>query len=109
MAKYEMKFMFDWAAGTCIWSINEAAREKYGYCVEFNSLPISQELLNVLEKLCDQYDQALDWKSPSNGLIWSLEKQNIFVEEAKSVYKKLCNELGDDYNVILWSNMFFSN
>ena len=34
MAKYEMKYMFDWGSGTCVWSTNDAAIDKYDYPVD---------------------------------------------------------------------------
>ena len=34
MAKYEMKYMFDWGSGTCVWSTNDAAIDKYDYHVD---------------------------------------------------------------------------
>ena len=42
MATYEMKFMFDWLSGTCVWSVNDAAHEKYDYPVDLSELPITQ-------------------------------------------------------------------
>ena len=29
MAKYALKYMYDWGSGICLWSANDAAREKY--------------------------------------------------------------------------------
>lgn len=33
MAKYKMKYWFEWG-GTCLWSANDAARKEFGYAYE---------------------------------------------------------------------------
>ena len=43
MAKYKMKYWFEWG-GTCLWSANDAARKKFGYDVDEQKLPISRKL-----------------------------------------------------------------
>ena len=35
MEKYELKFMYDWGSGVCVWSVNAAAKAK------FNNYPIA--------------------------------------------------------------------
>ncbi len=49
MAKYALKYMYDWGSGICLWSVNDAAREKYDYPIELDSLPLSDNLKNELE------------------------------------------------------------
>ena len=44
MAKYEMKYMFDWGSGTCVWSTNDAAIDKYDY-------PVDQMICRFLQNL----------------------------------------------------------
>ena len=97
-----MKFMFDWGSGTCVWSTNDAARNKYGYFVEISALPISAELSQFLYKLCAEHDKALDWKCPSNDLLWSEREIELFSKEARNGYEKLCKELGEEYKVVIW-------
>lgn len=58
MAKYEMKFMFDWGSGCCVWSINDAARELYGYPVLTEQIPISSDLKATLNYLIGQACEA---------------------------------------------------
>ena len=104
LARYEMKFMFDWGCDTCVWSTNDAAREKYhDYPVDLSELPISTELLRFLEELCGEHNKALDWECPSNGLIWSEEEIELFSQKAKRGYERLCQELGPEYHVIIWN------
>lgn len=101
MAKYEMKFMFDFGSGCCIRSINKAAEDLYNYPVLAEQLPISSELKSVLQYLIDKYDEALDWSCPQNGLLWSAEQIQAFKVDAIAAYERLCAELGVDYKVVL--------
>ncbi len=99
MAIYEMKYMYDWRSGVCVWSTNSAAREKYGYPVASNALPISQALIDTLNDLIARYDTALNWDNPASGLVWSAEEQSIWFHKAKAAYERLCLELGNQYTV----------
>lgn len=51
MATYEMKFMFDWLSGTCVWSVNAAAHERYDYPVDLSSFPYLQTCSSVFRTL----------------------------------------------------------
>ncbi|MCI8361262.1 MAG: hypothetical protein HFE86_08020 [Clostridiales bacterium] len=103
MAKYKLKFMYDWSCGVCVWSDNAAARAKFqAYPIETKSLPISQELANLLNDLIDRHDTALNWEDPGRGLLWDQSQQAAFTEEAVSAYKRLCAELGPDYEVLFF-------
>lgn len=101
MAKYEMKFMFDWLSNTCLWSINDAANEKYDYLVELSELPISQNLLKHLQDLIEWHDEALNWDDPGSGLVWNEEQLTEFNEKAIAMYHKLCAELDEEYEIRL--------
>ena len=101
MEKFEMKFMFDWGSRVCIWAANDEARKKYGYSVKSEQLPISENLVRELNMLIRRHDEALDWDCPQNGLLWTKEQQEKFIERAKSAYSKLCMELDTDHHLIL--------
>ena len=102
MAKYEMKYMFDWGSETCLWSTNEASFEWYDYPVEINDLPISKEMKQRLEAVIDRHDKALNWSNPAGELLWDESQQKNFYKDAIDLYYSLCNELGSDYKVELW-------
>ena len=36
MEKYQMKYMFDWAASTCLWGMNDAAVNRFGCTVDIS-------------------------------------------------------------------------
>lgn len=103
LATYEMKYMFDWGSGTCVWSTNDEAREMYDYPVDISALPISAELIQFLYELCDEHDKALDWECPANDLLWSEGKIELFSQKARKGYENLCKELGPEYKVVIWN------
>ena len=107
MEKYELKFMYDWGSGVCVWSVNDAAKAKFhDYPIETANLPISQELISLLNKLIVQHDTALNWDDPGGELLWDKTRQVLFKEEAKSAYERLCTELGPDYKISFFPYVF---
>ena len=104
MAQYEMKYMFDWGSGTCVWSTNDAARDKYDYPVNIEELPISSALKEKLDYIIYKHDEALNWDDPAGDLLWSDEEIEQFKTEAKALYLQLKQELGDEYELELWEN-----
>lgn len=99
-AKYELRFMFDWGANSCLWSSNDAAIERYGVGpIDFDELPLSEGLKKQLRTLCDEHDTALDWDCPQNGLVWDEETQSDFFEKARVAYGDIIHELELDYGV----------
>ena len=105
MARYALKFMFDWGSGTCLWSTNDVAREKYGYPVDIEQLPISSELAKSLIELVDKHDEALDWDCPNNDLLWNEEQVKLFLQNARRYYERLCEEIGEEYSIEFWDGM----
>ena len=77
---YELRFWFE-HGGTCLWSKNDEAREKYGYAVDFYALPISSQPMNELESLENEYSTILDWAVLQNPLLWDEEKSITLLKE----------------------------
>ena len=100
MAKYKLKFLFDWGSGVCLWSANQETEEMFGdYPVDSSKLHISSELMKSIDHLIDIHEDALDWDDPGGELLWTDEKIEQFLSEAKLIYERLCNELGSEYDV----------
>lgn len=97
--KYVIRFWFE-HGGICLWSVNQKARDRYGYPIETSELPISLELVARLEELEDEYHSYLDWDYPSNPSPWTEEHKQDFVKRATEAYEILCRELGDEYEII---------
>lgn len=100
MAKYKMKYWFEWG-GTCLWSANDAANEKFGYPVDEGELPISGKLKNFLRYLQAYHNNMMDWdNAPDVSPWWTEEDTIMFDKKKKFAYAQLCQELGDDYEII---------
>ena len=99
MAKYLLRFMLDYGSGTCIWSGNDEAREKYDYPVMFRELPVLDELKTDLRKFIKWYDSSLNRDDPGGDSLWSSEEWAYFHKMAKKMYARVCDELGHDYEV----------
>ncbi len=101
MAVYQMRFRFDWGSGVCLWSANDTARARYGYPVMTEDLPIGKALKDALEDLIERHDEALDWNDPGGDLLWDDAAVDAFLSETEALYHRLCEELGETYEVTL--------
>ena len=99
MPKYELTFWFE-HGGICVWAKNEAAKNKFGYAINNESLPISDTLKNELTTLEERYHGCLDWDCPSNPSPWSNGEKEQFRIDAQKAYARLGRELGDEYAII---------
>jgi hypothetical protein len=77
MSKYELKFWFE-HGGTCVRGKNDSAKEKYGYVIDNEKLPVSKELIEELNDLEEEYSTYLDWNEPQNPSSWSEEQKKGF-------------------------------
>lgn len=108
MERYEMKYMFDWGGGICVWSVNKKAVEDYDYPVSLERLPISDDLKAYLEKLMDRYDEALNWDDPAGDLLWNEEEKEQFRQEATIGYERMRRELPESEYLIHFEVLIIS-
>ena len=100
--KYKLEFMFDWGSGTCVWSANDEAKEKFGsYPIGTHDLPISDELKKILDALIDFYQLSMDFEKTNGDLLWNKEQIEDFRESTQEAYEALCEELGSEYEIEL--------
>jgi hypothetical protein len=99
MAKYILKYWFE-HGGICLWSANDNARNKYGYPINNDKLPISKELINELYALEEEYYGYLEWDYPPYPTPWTEEQMQNFKNRANAAYLTLVSELGSDFEVI---------
>jgi len=101
MAKYQMKYSFEWGSGVCLWSTNEAAEIKFRDVVDERQLPISHKLKDLLWYIVAYYDTMLDMdNAPAISPWWTDEDELMFNKKQKFAYAQLCQELGKEYEII---------
>ena len=69
---YKLRFFFDAGSGTCLWSADETTREKYGYPIKPEALPVKENTWRKLYFVCAWYDTSVDWDYPSALLLGNL-------------------------------------
>ena len=94
--QYVLRFWFE-CLGECLWGMNDLAKEKYGYPINLESLGLSDELINELTLLGEEYVTYYDWDCPSDPSPWTEEHKSDFINRANKAYDKLKDELGEDF------------
>jgi hypothetical protein len=94
MANYLFRYFFDAGSGVCLWSANDAAREKFGYPVTLESLGLPENLLREALHIVTWYDTSLDWSYPPSPSPWSEEERARFIEASQRLLSNLRQQLG---------------
>ena len=96
---YIIRYWFEWKAG-CLWSANDAARERFGYLIPPEELPLSELTVKRANELVDWHDQALNWEYPPDPGPWRQEECESFNQAAKELLITIRQELGEHFEVI---------
>ena len=96
----KLRFFFDAGSGICLWAADEAAREKYGYPVALEALPLDSATVSRGEDLIRNFDTSLDWNDPTGPSPWSDADRSKFVSEATDFHRVLAEKLGDTFEVL---------
>lgn len=110
---YILRFFFDYKAGGCLWSGNDAAYEKYGVgpldATIYNlkgkishepKIKLPAVLKQKVLELDDLYSESLNWDDPAGNSPWSEEEWDDFYKRARSLHEEISKTLGDDFEVI---------
>ena len=98
MAKYELKFSPDYFT-TSLWSDNKETMEILGCGIQYDKLPLSEELVRMLEEFDDDCVVILDWNDPGKGDIRPIDQQIAYYETGKKLLELVRQELGEDFEV----------
>ncbi|NET70393.1 MAG: hypothetical protein F6K62_05135 [Sphaerospermopsis sp. SIO1G2] len=71
--------------------------------IDPETLPLSKETINRLEKWADIYDAKLNWQDPGNSPGFSPEEEAAFENEGISLWKQLQKELAPNYEIVYFS------
>jgi hypothetical protein len=99
MATYLLRYFFDAGSGICLWSANDAAREKFDYPVELLSLELPEDLLREALGVVTLYDTSLDWSYPPNPSPWSAQEHARFNDVAQSLLLNFRQQLGPLFDI----------
>jgi len=72
--------------------------------IDPNTLPLSQETINRLEKWADAYDAKLNWDDPASSGFPSAEAKDVFEKEGIGLWHQLRKELAPEYEVVYFSD-----
>jgi hypothetical protein len=96
MALYELRYSFDTGSGICLWPNNDAARERFGYAIELDTLGLPEAVVAQGEALVVRFDTWMDWNNaPAN--LWSDEESRQFDRDAQAFLQILRSSLGTDF------------
>ena len=95
-----IKFMNDYGY-TSLW---QTSHGRVG-SIEYDELPLSKELIDLLEKRDKRYDNHLNWADPAATLPATEEGLKAFEAEGIMLWKKLQEELKPYYVVTFFSNI----
>ncbi|MCH5206864.1 MAG: hypothetical protein J1F09_07905 [Oscillospiraceae bacterium] len=86
-----LRFSFDYRRA-CLWC--------NGGRVDYSQLPISKELIDELNSICDEFDTQIDWNDPTVDTLWTEEHYINFFSRANAICEKLKEELKGKYEII---------
>jgi hypothetical protein len=99
MAKYHLRNFFDLGASICLWSSNDAARQKFGYPVDASDSALPENTQRRLVYLAARYDRSLDWNYPPDPSPWDEAERQRFNAEAQKWLATLREQLGPDFEI----------
>jgi hypothetical protein len=97
---YRLRFFFDAGGGICFWAGNDAARARYGYPIDTDSLPLSPDVTLLANALCERFDASVDWDNPAGPSPWSAAEWGRFGAETRAFLETVRGQLGPDFEVI---------
>jgi hypothetical protein len=96
----KLRYLFDPGSGVCLWAADDEAKRAFGYRVELEQLPLSQEVLELGEQLIILFDTSIDWRYPPRPSPWSSVEQESFRVASQQFYKRLVSELGKRFEIV---------
>ena len=89
--KTTLRYWFEWYT-PALWG-------KRGY-VSPRELPLSGETVAELERLTQWHDSSMNWYHLSAPGPWRQEECDRFNSASDALYRRICEELGSNYEVI---------
>ena len=98
-----IKFMFDYCALSCLWTVNCEAHERFGIgLISPEQFSLSDDLKATIKEMCSEYNTCLDWSDPAGESPWTLEQIRSFRTRSTILYNRLLDEIGDGIIIENW-------
>jgi hypothetical protein len=95
---FRILYWFEYG-GPCMWAMDDVTKEKYGYPIHADSLPLSKEVIKEIISLEKEYQSSLDWDYPPDPSPWTEEQKLDFLLRAQKLYYVMQRELGPDFEI----------
>ena len=105
----KLRYFFDPGTSICLWAADDAARDRYGYAVEYEDLPLPEVTVEKAVQLAKWFETSIDWSYPADPSPWSADERQRFISAADDFYQTLIETLGPDYEVINEQSMHRSH
>lgn len=99
-APYRLRYSFDAGSGICLWSDNDAAREKFGDPVDLVDLPLPATVRRRGDFLMAWHDTFVNWDNPGAPSPWQTRESGAFKLAARDFVGLLRQNLGPDFELI---------
>lgn len=99
-ALYRLRYFFDTGSGICLWSANDAARERLDYPVELQNLPLPETIRRRGYFLLAWHDTFMDWDHAPESSQWSSRETTAFNAAAQELLALFREHLGPDYEIV---------
>jgi hypothetical protein len=96
---YVIRYWFEWCS-TCFWGADNQTKERFGYPIEPEDLPLSSATIKLAHELMQWHDQALNWVYPPDPGPWRQDECDRFNQAARELLATCRQELGEDFNLI---------
>ena len=97
--KYKLHYFFDYGPGYCLWSANDAARNRFGYPVDHHLLPLSPDTTTCIDQMATWFQTSLNWGDPGSPLLWQQDECDRFNRAALALFTAIEVELGNEFEV----------
>lgn len=95
---YALRYFFDPGSGTCLWAANDDTRDAFGYAVDHDALPLTDDTRVWLEGLIEWFDESINWDDPGGPSPWNAVERANFAQAAAEGLARLRRDLPEaDY------------
>jgi hypothetical protein len=88
-----IRYFFDAGSGVCLWAGNDEARQRHGYAIDAQALPLTDDTRGWLSHLIAWHDTRLDWDDPGGDSPWPDDERPRFQRAAQEGLARLRREL----------------